>query len=72
MQDPARMIKVIMVSLTFHAAHQTVIISANPPNQELIKNTQLAIFIYECLDIHCLAENDIRESLSGYRDEDQV
>jgi hypothetical protein len=66
------MIKVSIFPLTGIAPYQPIIISANPFKQELIKNTQSVTFIYERIDIDCLAENDIRESLSGYRDEDQV
>jgi len=70
--DVLRVIKVSIFPLTGIAPYQTIIISANPSKQELIKNTQSEIFIYQRIDIDCLAENDNRESLSGYRDEDQV
>jgi hypothetical protein len=70
--DVLREIKVSIFPLTGIVPHQTIIMSVNPLNHELNKNTKLVIFIYKSIDIHCLAENDIRESLSGYREEDQV
>jgi hypothetical protein len=56
--------EVIIILLTFRGTYQRIIISGNELNQELMRNIELGIFIYKWSNINCLAENDIRESLS--------